>query len=58
MTVNELLKIAEILQENGKGIQYVSADHDCIYFPGSEDLVEMEEYCHWDSHFGCWCAFT
>lgn len=58
MTINDLLKIIEILKENNEGMKFVAAESDCIYFPGDKDLIEMEEYCHWDSYYDCWCAFT
>lgn len=57
-TVNNLLAALKYLEEKGLGDEWVHGEHDIIYLPGTQDMVEMEEWGHWDSECDCWGIFT
>lgn len=57
-TVNNLIAALKCLEEKDLGDEWVNAEHDIIYLPGKPDMVEMEEWCHWNSECDCWAVFT
>jgi hypothetical protein len=57
-TVKSLLQALQFLDDRGFGDEWLAADHDVIYLPGSREFTEMEEFSHWSEEYDSWIIYT